>query len=52
MGLTKAQRIESAEQKALKEMDQIRSERKKAPAVMWETLLDGEQFENVRFKNY
>jgi len=51
MGLTKSQKIASAERKALKEMDQIRSERKKSPEVMWETLLDGEVFEDVKFKN-
>ena len=50
MGLTKAQKIESAEKKARKELQQIKTERRQQPAVMWERLLDGEVFENVKLK--
>jgi len=50
MGMTKAQRIESAERKAVKEIQHVKSERRQQPAVMWERLLDGEMFENVKLK--
>tara|TARA_R110000751_G_C13636983_1_gene466492 strand:- start:451 stop:645 length:195 start_codon:yes stop_codon:yes gene_type:complete len=50
MGLTKAERIESAERKVIKQLDRMRSERKKSPPVMWETLLDGQEYTDVIFK--
>ena len=50
MGMTKAQRIESAERKAVKEIQRVKSERRQQPAVMWERLLDSEVFENVKLK--
>ena len=48
MGLTKAQKIYFAEKKAEKELQQIKSERKQQPSVMWERLLDGQFFKDVK----
>jgi|TARA_R110000824_G_scaffold52912_1_gene146835 hypothetical protein len=50
MGLTKKERIEFLERKATKELEKIRSERRKSPPVMWETLLDGQEYTDVKFK--
>jgi|TARA_R110000751_G_scaffold3531_2_gene16916 hypothetical protein len=50
MGQTKAQKIESTFKKAQKELDQMRSERRRSPPIMWESLLDGQLFEDVKFK--
>ena len=50
MGMTKAEKIVSAEKKAAKYLQQINTERKQQPSVMWERLLNGEVFEDVKLK--
>tara|TARA_R110000824_G_C14828718_1_gene637609 strand:+ start:173 stop:346 length:174 start_codon:yes stop_codon:yes gene_type:complete len=50
LGQTKEQKIESTFKKAEKELDQMRSERRRSPPIMWESLLDGQLFEDVKFK--
>jgi len=46
----KAEKEERAEMKAEKELQQIKSERRQQPSVMWERLLDGQLFENYIMK--
>jgi hypothetical protein len=46
----KAEKEERAEMKAEKELQQMKSERRQQPSVMWERLLDGEMFEDVKLK--
>ena len=41
---------ETARLKAEKELQQIKSEKRQQPSVMWERLLDGEVFEDVKLK--
>tara|TARA_R110000751_G_scaffold85455_2_gene170585 strand:+ start:577 stop:774 length:198 start_codon:yes stop_codon:yes gene_type:complete len=43
MGVTKAQKIYFAEKKAEKELQQIKSERRQQPSVMWARLIGSEQ---------
>ena len=50
MGQTKAQKIESTFKKAQKELDQMRSERRRSPPIMWESLLDGQLFKQPILK--
>lgn len=46
----KRRREEALTIKTEKELQQIKSERRQRPEVMWEQLLDGEVFEDVRLK--
>lgn len=46
----KADKEKKAIIKAEKELQQIKSERRQQPSVMWERLLDGEMFEDVKLK--
>ena len=46
----KAEKEERAKMKAEKELQQIKSERRQQPSVMWERLLDGQRFEDVKLK--
>ena len=41
---------ETARLKAEKELQQIKSEKRQHPSVMWERLLDGQRFEDVKLK--
>ena len=52
MGMTKAEKIASANKKAKKYLQQINSERKQQPEIMWERLIEesGKEFEDVEFK--
>jgi|TARA_R110000744_G_C19063772_1_gene529306 hypothetical protein len=50
MGMTKAEKIASANKKAKKYLQQINSERKQQPGIMWERLLEGQLFEDVKLK--
>ena len=46
----KRRREEALTIKAEKELQQIKSERRQRPEVMWERLLDGQLFEDVKLK--
>ena len=46
----KAEKEERAKMKAEKELQQMKSERRQQPSVMWERLLDGQFFKDVKLK--
>ena len=46
----KAEKEERAKMKSEKELQQMKSERRQQPSVMWERLLDGQLFENYIMK--
>ena len=46
----KAEKEERAKMKAEKELQQMKSERRQQPSVMWERLLEGQFFEDFKLK--
>ena len=46
----KAEKEERAKMKSEKELQQMKSERRQQPSVMWERLLEGQFFEDFKLK--